>query len=153
MEAAGLRALVGAEVSRLKHPGSMIGRQSHAGFSRSFREQLCRSSIDTGHYPILRLFRRSSLRGQLPRLALPRARRREWFATPPLMVLVVVEATDIVFAVDSIPAILAVTSDPFIVFTSNIFATLLRHGMLPRHRDPEYALPQEDRACCSSLSV
>jgi tellurite resistance protein TerC len=47
-----------------------------------------------------------------------------WLATPLLMVLVAVEATDIVFAVDSIPAIFAVTTDPFIVFTSNIFAVL-----------------------------
>ncbi|MGQ0550057.1 MAG: TerC family protein [Armatimonadota bacterium] len=45
-------------------------------------------------------------------------------ATPLLLVLVVIEATDIVFAVDSIPAIFAVTSDPFIVYTSNIFAIL-----------------------------
>jgi len=45
-------------------------------------------------------------------------------ATPLLMVLVVVEVTDLVFAVDSIPAILAVTKDPFIVYTSNIFAIL-----------------------------
>jgi tellurite resistance protein TerC len=46
------------------------------------------------------------------------------FATPLLLVLVTVEATDLVFALDSIPAIFAVTSDPFIVFTSNIFAIL-----------------------------
>ncbi|MDR7417552.1 MAG: TerC family protein [Armatimonadota bacterium] len=46
------------------------------------------------------------------------------FATPLLLVLVVIEATDIVFAVDSIPAIFAVTRDPFIVYTSNIFAIL-----------------------------
>lgn len=45
-------------------------------------------------------------------------------ATPMLLVLVLVEVTDVVFAVDSIPAIFAVTSDPFIVFTSNIFAIL-----------------------------
>lgn len=45
-------------------------------------------------------------------------------ATPLLTVLVVVEGTDIVFAVDSIPAIFAVTEDPFIVFTSNVFAIL-----------------------------
>ena len=45
-------------------------------------------------------------------------------ATPLLMALLLVEATDVVFAVDSIPAIFAVTSDPFIVFTSNIFAIL-----------------------------
>ena len=46
------------------------------------------------------------------------------FATPLLAVLVAVEATDLVFAVDSIPAVFAVTKDPFIVYTSNIFAIL-----------------------------
>jgi tellurite resistance protein TerC len=46
------------------------------------------------------------------------------YATPLLLVLVAIEATDVVFAVDSIPAIFAVTTDPFIVFTSNIFAIL-----------------------------
>jgi tellurite resistance protein TerC len=46
------------------------------------------------------------------------------YATPMFVVLVLVEVTDLVFAVDSIPAIFAVTSDPFIVFTSNIFAIL-----------------------------
>jgi tellurite resistance protein TerC len=45
-------------------------------------------------------------------------------ATPLLLVLVMIEATDLVFAVDSIPAVLAVTTDPFIVFSSNIFAIL-----------------------------
>ncbi len=45
-------------------------------------------------------------------------------ATPLLLTLATVEATDIIFAVDSIPAIFAVTRDPFIVFTSNIFAIL-----------------------------
>ena len=47
-----------------------------------------------------------------------------WLATPLFMALVMVEITDVIFAVDSIPAIFAVTSDPFIVFTSNIFAIL-----------------------------
>jgi tellurite resistance protein TerC len=46
------------------------------------------------------------------------------YATPLLLALVAVEVTDLIFAVDSIPAIFAVTSDPFIVFTSNIFAIL-----------------------------
>jgi len=46
------------------------------------------------------------------------------YATPMFVVLVLVEATDLIFAVDSIPAIFAVTGDPFIVFTSNIFAIL-----------------------------
>lgn len=46
------------------------------------------------------------------------------FATPLMLVLVVIEFTDVVFAVDSIPAIFAVTTDPFIVFTSNVMAIL-----------------------------
>jgi tellurite resistance protein TerC len=46
------------------------------------------------------------------------------FATPLLMVLLLVEATDLIFAVDSIPAIFGITRDPFLVFTSNIFAVL-----------------------------
>ena len=46
------------------------------------------------------------------------------YATPMLLVLVSVEVTDLVFAVDSIPAVLAVTRDPFVVYTSNIFAIL-----------------------------
>ncbi|OGW81349.1 MAG: hypothetical protein A3C47_06755 [Omnitrophica bacterium RIFCSPHIGHO2_02_FULL_51_18] len=45
-------------------------------------------------------------------------------ATPLFVVLLIVETTDVIFAVDSIPAILAVTSDPFIVYTSNAFAIL-----------------------------
>jgi len=45
-------------------------------------------------------------------------------ATPLLLVLILVEVTDLIFAVDSIPAIFGVTQDPFIVFTSNIFAIL-----------------------------
>jgi TerC family integral membrane protein len=45
-------------------------------------------------------------------------------ATPLFVVLVIVETTDLVFAVDSIPAILAITTDPFIVYTSNVFAIL-----------------------------
>lgn len=46
------------------------------------------------------------------------------FATPLFLVLITVEATDLLFAVDSIPAIFAVTTDPFIVYTSNVFAIL-----------------------------
>jgi tellurite resistance protein TerC len=45
-------------------------------------------------------------------------------ATPLLMVIALVALTDVIFAVDSIPAIFAITSDPFIVLTSNIFAIL-----------------------------
>ncbi len=46
------------------------------------------------------------------------------FATPLLVVLVMMETTDLIFAVDSIPAVLAITRDPFIVYTSNILAVL-----------------------------
>ena len=48
----------------------------------------------------------------------------KWLATPLLAVLVIIEVTDIVFAVDSIPAIFAVTDEPFLVFTANAFAIL-----------------------------
>ena len=50
--------------------------------------------------------------------------KQGFFATPLLMVLVVVESSDVIFALDSIPAIFAVTRDPFIVYSSNIFAIL-----------------------------
>ncbi len=75
--------------------------------------------------PVYRLFQRlvpavGDYRG--PRFIVVENGRR--LATPLLAVLVVVEATDVVFAVDSIPAIFAVTTDPFIVYTSNIFAIL-----------------------------
>lgn len=51
-------------------------------------------------------------------------REGKTFATPLFVVLLVVETTDILFATDSIPAILAITRDPFIVYTSNVFAIL-----------------------------
>lgn len=54
----------------------------------------------------------------------PGSLRKGWAITPLLLALILVEITDLVFAVDSIPAIFAITPDPFIVFTSNIFAVL-----------------------------
>jgi len=48
----------------------------------------------------------------------------KWFATPLLAVLLCVEVTDVIFAVDSIPAIFAITQDTFIIYTSNVFAIL-----------------------------
>ncbi|GBC85645.1 Inner membrane protein alx [bacterium HR11] len=70
-----------------------------------------------------------------------------WVATPLLVVLVVVETTDLVFAVDSIPAIFAITLDPFIVYSSNVFAILgLRAlyfalaGVMPLFRYLHYGL-------------
>jgi len=51
-------------------------------------------------------------------------RGKQYFATPLFIVLLVIETTDVIFAVDSIPAILGITLDPFIVYTSNVFAIL-----------------------------
>jgi tellurite resistance protein TerC len=51
-------------------------------------------------------------------------RAARWHATPLFIVLLFVETMDLIFAVDSIPAILAITPDPFIVYTSNVFAIL-----------------------------
>jgi len=47
-----------------------------------------------------------------------------WRATPMFLVLIVVETTDLAFALDSIPAIFAITKDPFIIYSSNVFAIL-----------------------------
>jgi tellurite resistance protein TerC len=54
----------------------------------------------------------------------PKTGKLKTFATPLLFALIMVELADLVFAVDSIPAIFAITTDPFIVYTSNIFAIL-----------------------------
>jgi len=78
-----------------------------------------------GNNPLLRLFRKyfpltPDYHGDRFFVRL----NRVWYATPLMMVLICVEFTDLVFAVDSIPAIFGITRDPFIVFTSNIFAIL-----------------------------
>lgn len=70
-----------------------------------------------------------------------------WLATPLLAVLLVLETSDIIFAIDSIPAILSISTDPFIVYSSNVFAILgLRAlyfalaGMLRRFHQLHYGL-------------
>jgi tellurite resistance protein TerC len=75
------------------------------------------------------------------------AKKGALLATPLLLALVLVELTDVIFAVDSIPAIFAITTDPFLVFTSNVFAILgLRSlyfalaGMIDRFRYLKVAL-------------
>jgi TerC family integral membrane protein len=83
------------------------------------------SGVHPERNPILRLFRRfipmtKDYEGS--RFLVRRDRRL--LATPLLMVLVIVNVMDLVFAIDSIPAVFAVTRDPFIIFTSNIFAVL-----------------------------
>jgi tellurite resistance protein TerC len=75
--------------------------------------------------PVLRLFRRFvRLTNEYVGSNFFTRQDGKLYATPLLMVLVVIEATDVVFAVDSIPAVFGVTSDVFIVYTSNIFAVL-----------------------------
>ncbi len=81
--------------------------------------------VDPRHNPVVNWFRRiipveNDYHGQ--RFLIRRDGRAA--ATPLLLVLVSVEFTDLIFAVDSIPAIFAVTRDPFIVYTSNVFAIL-----------------------------
>src|SRR6185312_11639708 len=81
--------------------------------------------------PVLKLFRRfvrTTPDYEGPRFFLRRDGRL--WATPLLMVLVVIEASDVVFAVDSIPAVFGVTRDVFIVYTSNIFAVLGLRALL-----------------------
>ena len=82
-------------------------------------------AVEPERNPVLRLFRRvvpmtDDYRG--PAFVVIEAGRR--LATPLLAALVAVETTDIMFALDSIPAVFAITTDPFIVFSSNLFAIL-----------------------------
>jgi tellurite resistance protein TerC len=74
--------------------------------------------------PVLRLFRRFVPVTKEYEGGKFFVRRRGLYATPLLIVLLVVETSDVIFAVDSIPAILAITLDAFIVYTSNVFAIL-----------------------------
>jgi len=75
--------------------------------------------------PVLRLFRRAfPITAHFEGNRFWVRRETGLLATPLMVVLVVVETTDVVFAVDSIPAVLAISHDPFIVYTSNVFAVL-----------------------------
>jgi len=94
----------------------------YTGFKLAFQDE---SQVDPEHNPALKLARR-----YLPMTSTYEADRffvfregKRW-ATPLFAVLIVVETTDLLFAVDSIPAILAITRDAFIVYTSNVFAIL-----------------------------
>jgi len=82
-------------------------------------------SVDPEHSWVLKLARRwlPVARGQHGERFFVREMGR-FCVTPLFLVLLVVESTDVAFAVDSVPAIFGITKDPFIVFTSNIFAVL-----------------------------
>ncbi len=74
-------------------------------------------------------------------------RAGKWFVTPLFMVLIGLETTDLIFAVDSVPAVLAISDDPFIIWSSNVFAILglralffLVDGILPYFRYLNFGL-------------
>ena len=94
----------------------------YTGIKMAFQKH---DAMDPGNNPVVKLFKRfvpvtNEYQGQ--RFFTMENGRK--VATPLLMVLVLVEATDLIFALDSIPAIFAVTTEPFLVYTSNIFAIL-----------------------------
>jgi tellurite resistance protein TerC len=81
--------------------------------------------VDPGHHPLVKWFSKhlpmtnTAVEGKFfVRQA------GKLYVTPLLLVLLMIESTDVVFAADSIPAILAISNDPFIVYTSNVFAML-----------------------------
>lgn len=81
--------------------------------------------IEPERNPLIRLFRR--MMPVTPDYSGDRffvVREGRWWATPLFVALLFVEMSDLIFAVDSIPAILAITQDPYIVYTSNVFAIL-----------------------------
>ena len=83
------------------------------------------AQVEPQNNPLIRLFRKwvpmvDEYHGK--HFVVSQAGRR--YATPLLLVLVMVEATDLMFALDSIPAVLAISTHPFIIYTSNVFAIL-----------------------------
>ena len=87
-------------------------------------------SYDVGHAPVLKWLRShfnvtDTLHGDRFWIRqTDHSAKARWHMTPLFMALVMIEVVDLVFAVDSVPAIFAITTDPFIVYTSNIFAIL-----------------------------
>jgi tellurite resistance protein TerC len=80
---------------------------------------------DPSHNPVVRLFKKVfPVTNEYHGKQFFIKEKAQWLATPLFVALLVVEVTDLVFAVDSIPAILGITTDPFIVVTSNFFAIL-----------------------------
>jgi tellurite resistance protein TerC len=81
--------------------------------------------VEPEHNPVVRLAQRLlPFTGEYSKDHFFVRMHRRWFGTPLLLVVLVVEWSDLVFAIDSIPAIFAVTRDPFIVYSSNVFAIL-----------------------------
>ena len=117
----------------------------YTGLKLIFRQE---EKMDPGDNPVLKAFKR----------CMPFVTRFDgesfftrangiWHATPLFATLIVVEASDVVFAIDSIPAILAITADPFIVYTSNVFAIMglrslffVLSGIMPLFRFLKYGI-------------
>ncbi|MFN0011251.1 MAG: TerC family protein [Phycisphaerales bacterium] len=108
--------------------------KGHDDVSQNIAVRLCKKFFRvTEFYDGQRFFTRRTLRPTYTKDARghevmdpppPGSLSASWAITPLFLALILVEITDLVFAVDSIPAIFAITPDPFIVFTSNIFAIL-----------------------------
>ncbi|MBI4704121.1 MAG: TerC family protein [Deltaproteobacteria bacterium] len=94
----------------------------YTGFRIAFGKE---AGVDPERNPVLRAFRRlARITPSFEGARLVVRRDGRLWATPLFVVVLVIETSDIVFAVDSIPAIFAVSTDAFIVFTSNVFAIL-----------------------------
>ncbi len=93
-----------------------------SGYKMFFQKD---KKVDPEKNPVLRLFKRYfPVTNQSEGSKFFVKQNNKWFATPLFLVLLIVETTDVIFAIDSVPAILAITTDTFIVFTSNAFAIL-----------------------------
>jgi tellurite resistance protein TerC len=94
----------------------------YTGFKLAFAGD---SEVDPASNPLLRLARRLlPITDQYHGNHFTVRQNGKLFFTPLFLVLLVVESTDVIFAVDSVPAIFGVTTDPFIIYTSNVFAIL-----------------------------
>jgi tellurite resistance protein TerC len=95
----------------------------YSGFKMAFKSE--EEEMEPAHNPVLKLVSKviPVTAEHIGHRFFVRREKRLW-ATPLFIVLMSIETTDVIFALDSIPAILAITTDPFIVYTSNIFAIL-----------------------------
>jgi tellurite resistance protein TerC len=92
---------------------------------RMYRSRNRNDEIDTHNHPVVRFASKHfAVFPRNVRYHFLIRRGGKWFITPLMIVLLVIEFSDVLFAVDSVPAIFSVTKDPFIVFFSNIFAIL-----------------------------
>jgi tellurite resistance protein TerC len=94
----------------------------YSGIKMAFQSE---AEVHPEKNPVLKLFRRfTPISHEYDGDKFWTVQNGKRLATPLLVVLLVVETTDLIFAVDSIPAVLAISRDPFIVYTSNVFAIL-----------------------------